>query len=77
MITVLKVCVQGLERVQSDSSHDISEPLIDDTYGYGSQSLINLMITGRATTYVWDHEQDVGGLSRFRFIYIFTKFVEK
>ncbi|XP_063930447.1 ubiquitin carboxyl-terminal hydrolase MINDY-3 homolog [Zophobas morio] len=53
---------RGLERVQSDSSHDISEPLIDDTYGYGSQSLINLMITGRATTYVWDHEQDVGGL---------------
>lgn len=55
--------IQRLERVQSDNSNDTSEPLIDDTYGYGSQSLINLMMTGRATTYVWDHEQDVGGLS--------------
>lgn len=39
------------------------EPLIDEIYGYGSQSLINLMITGQAVTYVWDNEQDVGGLS--------------
>ncbi|XP_044261466.1 ubiquitin carboxyl-terminal hydrolase MINDY-3 homolog isoform X1 [Tribolium madens] len=56
------ILTRGLEEVQSDNSNDTSEPLIDDTYGYGSQSLINLMITGRATTYVWDHEQDVGGL---------------
>lgn len=42
---------------------DTSDPLIDETYGYGSQSLINLMITGRAVTYVWDNYQDVGGLS--------------
>lgn len=42
---------------------DTSDPLIDETYGYGSQSLINLMITGRAVTYVWDNVQDVGGLS--------------
>ncbi|XP_045466489.1 ubiquitin carboxyl-terminal hydrolase MINDY-3 homolog isoform X2 [Harmonia axyridis] len=51
---------KGLEQVKIES--ETSEPLIDETYGYGSQSLINLMITGRATTYVWDHEQDVGGL---------------
>lgn len=25
------------------------------------------MITGRATTYVWDHEQDVGGLSKLNY----------
>ncbi|KAK9874372.1 hypothetical protein WA026_002719 [Henosepilachna vigintioctopunctata] len=51
---------RGLEQVRSES--ETSDPLIDETYGYGSQSLINLMITGQATTYVWDHEQDVGGL---------------
>ncbi|RZC36356.1 protein FAM188A -like [Asbolus verrucosus] len=56
------IATRGLEGVHSDNSNDTMEPLIDDTYGYGSQSLINLMITGRATTYVWDHEQDVGGL---------------
>ncbi|XP_060534262.1 ubiquitin carboxyl-terminal hydrolase MINDY-3 homolog [Cylas formicarius] len=51
---------RGLQQVKSEC--DSQEPLIDETYGYGSQSLINLMITGRASTYVWDHYQDVGGL---------------
>lgn len=44
---------------------DTSEPLIHSTYGYGSQALINLMLTGRAVSYVWDNDQDVGGLSKF------------
>lgn len=43
---------------------DTSEPLIHSTYGYGSQALINLMLTGRAVSYVWDNDQDVGGLSK-------------
>lgn len=42
---------------------DSSEPLIHDTYGCGSQGLINLMITGQAVPHVWDHDKDVGGLS--------------
>ncbi|CAH0548582.1 unnamed protein product [Brassicogethes aeneus] len=54
------IYTRGLQQVKSES--DTTDPLIDETYGYGSQSLINLMITGRATTYVWDHDQDVGGL---------------
>lgn len=54
------IASKGLESVKSES--DSQDPLIDETYGYGSQSLINLMITGRATTYVWDHYEDVGGL---------------
>jgi len=37
--------------------------LIDPVHGHGSQSLINLMLTGRGVNYVWDNEQDVGGLS--------------
>lgn len=43
---------------------DTSEPLIHDTYGCGSQGLINLMITGQAVPHVWDHDKDVGGLSK-------------
>ncbi|XP_074030111.1 ubiquitin carboxyl-terminal hydrolase MINDY-3 homolog isoform X2 [Leptinotarsa decemlineata] len=54
------IASKGLDQVKSES--DTREPLIDGTYGYGSQNLINLMITGRATTYVWDHDQDIGGL---------------
>jgi len=42
---------------------DPMEPMIDSIYGYGSQSLINLMLTGRAVSHVWDHDQDIGGLS--------------
>lgn len=43
---------------------DSTEPMIDSTYGYGSQSLINLMLTGRAVSHVWDYDQDIGGLSK-------------
>lgn len=42
---------------------DTSEPLIHEVYGYASQGLINLMLTGRAVPNVWDNDQDVGGLS--------------
>ncbi|XP_017040518.1 ubiquitin carboxyl-terminal hydrolase MINDY-3 homolog [Drosophila ficusphila] len=52
---------KGSEQVAADIS-DTSEPLIHSTYGYGGQSLINLMLTGRAVAHVWDNEQDVGGL---------------
>lgn len=69
------VLMQGLEVVKLES--DTTEPLIDETYGYGSQSLINLMITGKAVTYVWDHEQDVGGLSKMIIMLMFLlKIVE-
>ncbi|XP_017107444.2 ubiquitin carboxyl-terminal hydrolase MINDY-3 homolog isoform X1 [Drosophila bipectinata] len=52
---------KGSEQVAAEVS-DTSEPLIHSTYGYGAQSLINLMLTGRAVAHVWDNEQDVGGL---------------
>lgn len=54
------IATKGIEYVKSES--DTGDPLIDETYGHGSQSLINLMITGKAVTYVWDNFQDVGGL---------------
>lgn len=53
---------------------DTSEPLIHSTYGYGSQALINLMLTGRAVSYVWDNDQDVGGLSKFAIKIIWKTF---
>ncbi|XP_046388010.1 ubiquitin carboxyl-terminal hydrolase MINDY-3 homolog [Ischnura elegans] len=52
---------KGCDLVKVEMS-DGSEALIDGTYGYGSQSLINLMLTGRAVGHVWDHDQDAGGL---------------
>lgn len=52
---------KGIENVMNELS-DTSEPLIHSIYGYGSQGLINLMITGRAVAHVWDNDQDVGGL---------------
>lgn len=52
---------KGLENLQNEVS-DTSEPLICHTFGYGSQSLINLMLTGRAVQNVFDNEQDIGGM---------------
>lgn len=54
--------LQGVEALHSEIT-DPAEPFIDCEYGYGSQSLINLMITGRAVAHVWDYDQDICGLS--------------
>ncbi|XP_073954426.1 ubiquitin carboxyl-terminal hydrolase MINDY-3 homolog [Choristoneura fumiferana] len=52
---------KGVSLVEAELS-ELSDPLIHSTYGYGSQGLINLMLTGRAVAHVWDHDQVVGGL---------------
>lgn len=52
---------KGVDVVENELS-ELSDPLIHSTYGYGSQGLINLMLTGRAVAHVWDHDQVVGGL---------------
>ena len=52
---------KGIENVRNEIS-DTSEPLIHSAFGYGSQSLINLMLTGRAVQHVFDHDQDIGGM---------------
>lgn len=56
------MCTKGVSGIFVEMS-DPTEPMIDSTYGYGSQSLINLMLTGRAVSHVWDYDQDIGGLS--------------
>ena len=43
---------------------DTGDSLIDGSEGHGSQALINLLISGRAASYVWDGDKDVGGLSK-------------
>lgn len=52
---------KGIDNVLNENS-DTSEPLIDSSFGYGSQSLINLMLTGRAVQHVFDNDQDLGGM---------------
>lgn len=61
------ICTKGVSEICSEMS-DPTEPMIDSTYGYGSQSLINLMLTGRAVSHVWDHDQDISGLSELIFL---------
>lgn len=52
---------KGLEQVKKEMA-DLGEALIDPTHGHGSQSLINLLITGNAVPHVWDNEMEVSGL---------------
>lgn len=65
------MCTKGISGICSEMS-DPTEPMIDSTYGYGSQSLINLMLTGRAVSHVWDHDQDIGGLSKIYVCFLCT-----
>ena len=50
---------------------DPDEPLIDGIHGHGSQSLINLMVTGCPTSHVWDGEHNLGGLSKLIHLNLF------
>ncbi|CAD5117272.1 DgyrCDS6061 [Dimorphilus gyrociliatus] len=52
---------KGLGIVKKEME-DSSEVLIDSIHGHGSQSLINLLITGSAVTNLWDGEREVCGL---------------
>ena len=45
---------------------EAGESLIDQSEGHGGQALINLLINGRAASYVWDGDKDVGGLSKLQ-----------
>lgn len=52
---------KGVESLKLEVTEP-NESFIDPEYGYGSQSLINLMITGRAVAHVWNYDQDLCGL---------------
>ncbi|KAL4222623.1 hypothetical protein ACF0H5_018664 [Mactra antiquata] len=55
------IITKGLEQIKNEVE-DPGEPLIDGIHGHGSQSLINLLITSKAVTNVWDNHKDVSGL---------------
>lgn len=63
------MCTKGAQEICLEMQP--IEPMIDSTYGYGSQSLINLMLTGRAVSHVWDHDQDISGLSEMAVLFSF------
>jgi len=52
---------KGIESIKSEME-DVGEPLVDINFGYGSQTLINLMLTGHSVSNVWDSSREVSGL---------------
>jgi len=56
------VISKGLDNIRGEME-DPSESLIDGVHGHGSQSLINLMLTGTAVSNVWDNDKQVSGLT--------------
>lgn len=55
------VITKGIQQIKNEVE-DPGEPLIDSKHGHGSQSLINLLITGKAVSNVWDNDKDISGL---------------
>jgi len=52
---------KGLIKLKEEIS-DLEVSLIDKEFGYGSQSLINMMITGQAVSNVFNNDQVIAGL---------------
>uniref|UniRef100_A0A671TQV0 Ubiquitin carboxyl-terminal hydrolase MINDY n=1 Tax=Sparus aurata TaxID=8175 RepID=A0A671TQV0_SPAAU len=53
--------VQGIENIRNEIQ-DTMEPLIDPVHGHGSQSLVNLLVTGHAVSNVWDGDRECSGM---------------
>ncbi|XP_053569989.1 ubiquitin carboxyl-terminal hydrolase MINDY-3 [Bombina bombina] len=56
------ILTKGIENVKNEIE-DVEEPLIDPVYGHGSQSLINLLLTGHAVSNVWDGDRECSGMN--------------
>ncbi|KAL9967773.1 hypothetical protein ACROYT_G026065 [Oculina patagonica] len=52
---------KGLETIKLEME-DVGEPLVDGNFGHGSQTLINLMLTGYSVSNVWDSSRTLSGL---------------
>jgi len=52
---------KGLETIKLEME-DVGEPLVDVNFGHGSQTLINLMLTGYSVSNVWDSSRTLSGL---------------
>ncbi|KAI1885476.1 hypothetical protein AGOR_G00204090 [Albula goreensis] len=55
------ILTKGIENIKNEIE-DTAEPLIDPVYGHGSQSLINLLMTGHAVSNVWDGDRECSGM---------------
>ncbi|XP_076135956.1 ubiquitin carboxyl-terminal hydrolase MINDY-3 isoform X2 [Alosa pseudoharengus] len=55
------ILTKGIENIRNEIE-DTTEPLIDPVYGHGSQSLINLLVSGRAVSNVWDGDRECSGM---------------
>ncbi|MCI4391329.1 hypothetical protein PGIGA_G00132870 [Pangasianodon gigas] len=55
------ILTKGIENIKNEIE-DTSEPLIDPVYGHGSQSLINLLVTGHAVSNVWNGDRECSGM---------------
>ncbi|XP_068616499.1 ubiquitin carboxyl-terminal hydrolase MINDY-3 [Brachionichthys hirsutus] len=55
------ILTKGVENIRNEIQ-DTMEPLIDPVHGYGSQSLVNLLVTGHAVSNVWDGDTECSGM---------------
>uniref|UniRef100_A0A8C7HLX3 Ubiquitin carboxyl-terminal hydrolase MINDY n=1 Tax=Oncorhynchus kisutch TaxID=8019 RepID=A0A8C7HLX3_ONCKI len=59
--TFLFLSLQGIVNIRNEIE-DTTEPLVDPVYGHGSQSLVNLLVTGHAVSNVWDGDRECSGM---------------
>nr|XP_057941152.1 ubiquitin carboxyl-terminal hydrolase MINDY-3 [Doryrhamphus excisus]XP_057941153.1 ubiquitin carboxyl-terminal hydrolase MINDY-3 [Doryrhamphus excisus] len=55
------ILTKGIDNIKNEIQ-DTTEPLIDPVHGHGSQSLVNLLVTGHAVSNVWDGERECSGM---------------
>uniref|UniRef100_A0A3B4AEQ7 Ubiquitin carboxyl-terminal hydrolase MINDY n=1 Tax=Periophthalmus magnuspinnatus TaxID=409849 RepID=A0A3B4AEQ7_9GOBI len=55
------IFTKGIENIRNEIQ-DTLEPLIDPVHGHGSQSLVNLLVTGHAVSNVWDGDRECSGM---------------
>ncbi|XP_013880371.1 ubiquitin carboxyl-terminal hydrolase MINDY-3 [Austrofundulus limnaeus] len=55
------ILTKGTENIRNEIQ-DPTEPLIDPVHGHGSQSLVNLLVTGHAVSNVWDGDRECSGM---------------
>lgn len=55
------ILTKGIQNLRNEIQ-DPTEPLIDPVHGHGSQSLVNLLVSGHAVSNVWDGDRECSGM---------------
>ncbi|EDO42424.1 predicted protein, partial [Nematostella vectensis] len=55
------ILTRGIDTIKQEME-DSNEPLVDPHFGHGSQTLINLLITGYGVSHIWDHSKNIASL---------------